>query len=99
MVIAEGSVGRRKSRARSGSDIVNPESVRRCQCATSGRVDARSMLNGGRLGSTGMDGMGSAIAVVAAAAIMRQHEVGDARRDFGAEARAVKHAVMADRTR
>ena len=27
---------------------------------------------------------------------MRQHEIGDARRDFGAEPRAVEHAVMAD---
>ena len=30
-------------------------------------------------------------------AVVRQHEIGDARRDLGAEARAVEHAVMADR--
>src|SRR5665647_906762 len=103
MVIAEGSLGRRKSNARSGRDIVNPESVCRCQCATTGRGNARSMLDGDRLGggslgggNLGGAGMGGAIAVVAAPAIVRQHEVGDTRRDFGAEARAVEHAVMAD---
>src|SRR5262245_21351364 len=31
-----------------------------------------------------------------AAEIMRQHEVGDARRDFGTETRAVENAVVAD---
>ena len=30
------------------------------------------------------------------AAVVRQDEIGDARRDLGAEARAVEHAVMAD---
>ena len=36
------------------------------------------------------------LAGVGVAEIVRQHEVGNARRDLGAEARAVEHAVMAD---
>jgi hypothetical protein len=34
--------------------------------------------------------------LAAGAEIMRQHEVGDARRDFGTEARSVENAVVAD---
>jgi len=32
----------------------------------------------------------------AAVSVMRKHKITDARRDLGAEARAVEHAVMAD---
>ena len=105
MLIAEARLGRRKSKARSGRDIVEPTNricqmssvptAQRCQGEIKYSTAASLAAWLGRRCLGGAD-LGGGMAVLAAPAIVRQHEIGDARRDLGAEARAVEHAVMAD---
>ena len=68
-----------------------PQRRKGLHCHNWPRSRRRSAVGRSRLGRAGIGAVAAS-----APAVMRKHEIGDTRRDIGAEARAVEHAVMAD---
>src|SRR5690242_16898641 len=87
MLIVCGSGERRRKRsARNGIEAVRPEGIMPPDNATS-VAPWRGLLHRGE------------VSLAQPCAVVGEDEVGDARRDLGAETRAVEHAVMADPVR